>query len=254
MENERFKIGQNPAAKRLIDKYKSWNDRKLVTQIKTLGENSPAAKEYMDALYFRYNALVEKNWIVLLRQMNFSDIIQEQETDFHSEAYETFRKALKSIKIAAIRDDKWLFVGWYRNYLKNLRAKYISEARNKCNKETSLYYKSEDGKEGLKTDLVDDLNNNKNYNPAALYEEKEYMEEIRGAFAACMPWWNDTCQKVAHCMLTMPTANKAQIARAIGTKGTIVSRYVDQIGKDVKEYLNRPNPYSNTVYSTRGWN
>ena len=74
---------------------------------------------------------------------------------YMGDTYEVFLKALAGVKIEEIKNDKWLFLGWYGFFLKNLRIKYVKEIFKQRENETSLFRSGGDGKEYLLTDVAE---------------------------------------------------------------------------------------------------
>lgn len=119
------------------------NERELVMQAKKGG-----AAEYQ--LFSQYENLIHKHYHILRKQLK---TIPFDRDDFYSEAYISFRKALKAVDPVKIEaDDKWKFIGYFRFYLQGLRASIIREALKKTFKETPLYKTASDGEEYLITD------------------------------------------------------------------------------------------------------
>ncbi len=119
-------------------------DRELVQLAKT-------SDKYKGELYFRYENLCYKHLHILERQVGYSEELKD---DFMGDTYEVFLKALKGVKITEIKNDKWLFLGWYGFFLKNLRIKYVKEIFKQRENETSLFKSGGDGKEYLLTDVA----------------------------------------------------------------------------------------------------
>ena len=107
--------------------------------------------KYKNILYFRYENLCYKHLHILERQLNHKLDVKD---DFMGDTYEVFLKALTAVKLKEIKNDKWLFLGWYGFYLKNLRIKYMDTIMKKSRHETSLHKPSHDGGEYIITDVA----------------------------------------------------------------------------------------------------
>ncbi len=108
-------------------------------------------EKYRHQLYFRYEKLCYKHLHILERQLNYSVSVKE---DFMADTYEVFLNALSTVKLSQIKNDKWLFLGWFGFYLKNLRIKYMNDIIKKNSNETSLVKLSRENKEYFITDVV----------------------------------------------------------------------------------------------------
>ena len=107
--------------------------------------------DYKKELFFKYENLCFKHLHILERQLNHAVDIKD---DFMADTYEVFLKALETVKLSEIKNDDWLFLGWYGFYLKNLRIKYMKDILKINNNETGLVKTSRDGQEYLITDLL----------------------------------------------------------------------------------------------------
>jgi len=119
-------------------------DRELVKLAKKEDESK-------EVLYFRYEKLCFKHLHILERQLNHK---LEVKDDFMADTYEVFLKALEAVDLSKVKNDKWLFLGWYGFYLKNLRQKYMNEIIKQSQNETSLFRGSDTGDEYVITDAL----------------------------------------------------------------------------------------------------
>ena len=119
-------------------------DRELVT----LAKNSD---KYKHELFTRYEKLGYKHLHILERMAGYSEELKE---DFIADTYEVFLKALTGVKLESIKNDKWLFLGWYGFFLKNLRIKYVKDIFKQRRNETSLTKPGGEGDEYLITDVA----------------------------------------------------------------------------------------------------
>ena len=180
----------------------------------------PLAKiddKYKGELYFRYEKLCYKHLHILERQVGYSEELRD---DFMGDTYEVFLKALEGVKLTAIKNDKWLFLGWYGFFLKNLRIKYVKEIFKQRENETSLYKSGGEGGEYLLTDI------------AGIYTPDVYQEiEDKLAFKSIYKELT-TRQRfiVDHKKLNY---KNMEIAKMLGVSNTLITFEL----KDIKEII-----------------
>lgn len=189
-------------------------DRELVTLAK---KNN----RYKGELYFRYEKLCYKHLHILERQLNHKLSIKD---DFMGDTYEVFLKALESVKITEIKNDKWLFLGWYGFYLKNLRIKYMNDIIKQSKHETSLVKESKNDKEYLITDVV------------GLHAPDVFQEiEDRLTYEAIYLLFTERQKKISD--WKQLNFKNSEIAKKLGISNTLVTFEIQKMRDIVKDNL-----------------
>ncbi len=175
-------------------------DRELVALAKK-------SDQYKGELYFRYEKLCFKHLHILERQLNYRVDVKE---DFIGDTYEVFLKALEAVDMTSIKNDKWLFLGWYGFYLKNLRIKYMNDIIKANSKETSLIQVRKSGEEYILTDHI------------GMHSRDQYQEiDDRLTYEIVYKSFTPRQRKIADFKQT--NYNNTEIARMLKISNTLVT-------------------------------
>ncbi len=208
-------------------------DRELVATIKQTGD-----RKLTEQLWRKYDNLVHKNWAVLRRQLDNSAMIMRSKDDFYSECYIAFTKALEAIDMDKITNDKWLFLGYFRLYLKNVRSDFIRHILREHEMETSFYIESkEDGELIPRLDLVPSVNTAEGlrWDPVEIVATKAAQENCDKAVAACMSSWDPARQKIYR--LRKKGIAKSDIAKRMNVHPATITYYLKSMKKDLQARL-----------------
>lgn len=120
------------------------SDRGLMTLIKTgtKSDKNRATK----VLMLRYKDMVCKNWSVLLREMNNSDIAKGFDTEYEASVYTAFAKTIEYVKLERIEDDGWSFGPILSLFLLKEKREILRNIRRASSLHTLEFEESEDGK------------------------------------------------------------------------------------------------------------
>lgn len=188
-------------------------DRELV-------ERAKESEYYRRKLFFKYERLAYKHLHILERQAGHS---ADMADDFLGDTYEVFLKALAGVKTSD-KDDKWLFLGWYGFFLKNLRIKYVKDIFKQRVNETSLSKSGDDGQEYLITDVA-------GLHTPDVYAEIDNRLAIREAYKELTPR-----QKTIVDYKELQYKN-IDIAKKVGISNTLVTFELKKIKDVFKSHL-----------------
>jgi len=208
------------------------NDRELLIAIKT-SEGPNNRRVFMEELWERYENLVHKNWGILYRQMNGSDMIRELHDDYYSEAYVAFTKAVAAIRLEKLLNDKWKFIGYFRLYLKNVRADMIDRLLKIVAAEKTFYVETADG-EVARIDMQPQLIESESayYDPVKIFEKSEAERNCARAVEECMLIWDDRRKEIYR--LRERGVAKGEIAKMFGVHASTISYYLESMKKDLE--------------------
>lgn len=212
------------------------NDRELVTALK---KNNGNNKQLQTELWNRYQNLVHKNWAILRRQLNNSTLILSLKDDFYAECFIAFRKAIDAVNLKKIYNDKWKFIGYYRFYLKNVRADFIEKVLKTSKHEKSFYITSADGTEIARVDMLPDVQEREGarFDPVALLLEGDSRIRCSTAVKSCMSKWDDRRQQIFK--WRQQGISKSEIAKRLRVTPSNITYYLqsmrDDIGRALKD-------------------
>jgi len=208
------------------------NDRELLAAIKATGD-----KMLLQSLWDRYANLVHKNWAILRRQMDGSGLIMNMHDDFYSESYIAFRKAVDAIDLSKVRDDKWKFIGYFRFYLKNVRADMISLLLKRYQHEKSFYLETADGDEVARIDTMPEVIDTEGmkFDPVEITERRAAEERCELVVRECKQGWDDRRKQIFS--LREAGIAKHVIAETLKVHPATITYYLQSMKKDIETKL-----------------
>ena len=204
-------------------------DKELVIYIKKTDD-----PEAITTLWDRYSRMVHKHWAILRKQLSNSHQVMGVEEDFYSEAFISFRKALDAIDTSKIKNDKWKFLGYFRFYLQNLRASFITKIRATYEHEKPFYVVNRDGEEMPLIDLIQSVQDRDSHRYSSVEQiEASIVEEQ--VITSCMELWDNTRQKI----FTMKAngLSNSEVAKKMDVHPATITYYLHSMKKDVDNFL-----------------
>lgn len=209
------------------------NDRELVSILKNSSTPAELKKELTEELWDRYSLLTHKNWNILRHQLNNSTLVLDVKEDYYSEAYVAFTKALKAIDLNKIENDEWKFLGYYRFYLKNVRAAFIRKLIKLYQNEVQFVIDENVDRELPVINMINE--NLSTQDPLLLLIKKEEEERCSRAVRNCLNKWNDKTKHIFK--RKRDGAANNVIAEEVGVKPAAVTYYLKKIKKDLTKEL-----------------
>jgi len=209
-------------------------DRELITQLKC--STGDIHKALLKVLYLRYEDLIHKNWAILRKQMDNSSLVMNVKDDFYSESFIAMIKALEAIKLDKIKDDKWLFLGYFRLYLKNVRSDFIDKIMKTNRAEKSFYVETDDGEVpriDFYTDVID-IEGHK-FDPVEITERHMAEQRCMTAVAKCMSKWDDKRKDIFH--KREQGISKSAIAASLNCHPATITYFLQSMKKDLEAEL-----------------
>ena len=209
------------------------NDRQLLTALKASND-----KRLQEVLWKRYENLVHKNWAILRRQMDNSALVLNARDDFYSESFIAFRKAVDAIDLSKIYDDKWKFIGYFRFYLKNVRADMIENIVKTYHHEKSFYVETSDGDELARIDGMPEIieREGTRFDPVAITERGEAEAKCANAVAKCMSRWDDKRRQIFR--WREQGISKSNIAKKLSVHPATITYHLSVMKADIRNILN----------------
>ena len=180
------------------------NDRELVTFIKSADQSKEEYSIACGVLLEKYKNLIHRNWWILQKQMNNSDLVNTYKEDFYSNAYITFFTALEKTNLDVIRDDKWKFVGMFGWYLINLRKKTIENLMDDSKLKSLSHMNTMEDEDSniVDSDIEESYQFTDGYkqDPSFICERKESEKICKEAIKECYRKWTEK-EKTVYNML-----------------------------------------------------
>lgn len=175
---------------KLVNDWVGMSDRSLMDKVKngTKAEREKATK----VLMVKYTDMVYKNWEVMLREMNNSDVARGFDSEYEASVYTAFAKTIEYVNLDKIEDDGWSFGPLLSLFLLKEKRELIRNIRRTSSfhtiefetsdddkapvnerKDVSNAYASEDSDplyEVIRRDTIDKLRD-------CIKEEEQYMTE-----------------------------------------------------------------------------
>jgi len=220
--------------------FKETIDRELIRIIKNPDTPESIYQKACEEILDRYSRQIHKNWWVLQKQMDNSDIINSLKEDYYDEAYEAFFKAIQKTDISKIENDNWKFVGMLKWYLANVRKKLILETKkqSKFKYLSTMSLLEDEESNTIDSDVEKSYQNEYGYkhDPSYIYEITEGENNCKSGIKKCLENWTDD-EKSIYKLLEQGNS-KATVAKLLGIEPNKIYSITNKMCKDMKMALN----------------